>query len=98
LNLYTISSLSIISISYILIFFIVTSVIVTTESSSVTAGLSVTFTCRVTTVGRGTVGISWINDNPRNRVNTQVNGPTDMSTDTLTVNRAHFLRLTVTGT
>jgi len=75
-------------ISTIYMCVIVTSIIVTTKSSSVTAGSPVTFTCRVSTVGRGNLAISWINDNPRNITNTQVNEHTKVSTDTLTVNRA----------
>jgi len=44
--------------------------------------------CRVNTVGRGNVTIEWINPNPRGPISTPVNGPTNVSTDTHTVNRA----------
>jgi len=55
----------------------------------------VTFMCRVATIGRGTVIIEWNNANTRSPISTPVNGPNDISTDTLTIDKASQLTPTV---
>jgi len=55
----------------------------------------VTFSCKVTTIGRGTVVIEWIEANTLGPMSTPVNGSSDVSTDTLTIDKASQLIPTV---